>query len=580
MKVFVAGALALVSEAGHFRAINYGITQNVNSPGLTVSRAMGWRRQYAGYSGGCTQTHVTNKTPAYTGSENCSLLSGGSCGTVPGGYIVTDIEDKLAEANNFCYGYKNDQLSTPSGPYKITWSSCCWVQFTDDNGNYASGGSYGFIATVNDPSNNSPQVKLPPVWKIVAGCPAQTLDLSPVDLDGDKVKCRFADTNEALGAYHQNYNFGSITLDQETCILTYDGTKDKATGGVKPIALQVEDFDSNGNVISSMPVQFLATVWSPSNSNFANRNLLLNGPGNPYQYKPLFPTDDEDDEEEVFVVRGRRSSNLPSYCTSFPVLESPSPAAGTILSVPNSGIKIVLKASTSNGSITRFSFNSPIGMSCTNVDVNGEVTCDFVPSSSQMGQIHNFCFIADDSSGLQTERRCISLNAGAALVTTTAAPTSGALIDIFDMLKMLDGRGLNYENYGCAGRDNLDAEAKNVGRPIDAVDKALNDRKHCIKCVNGSYSKYKFDETNKSCQNSKSEIARSFCECDLAFVTTSLTLTYDSAAANYDAKKCTVPATASHNSACCAQKSGAFLRYNTDSQECCSDGDVAAIGNC
>ena len=71
MKFFVAGALAVISEASHFRAINYGITQNVRGPGLTVTRSMGWRRGSSGYSGGCTATHVANQTPASTGSESC-----------------------------------------------------------------------------------------------------------------------------------------------------------------------------------------------------------------------------------------------------------------------------------------------------------------------------------------------------------------------------------------------------------------------------------------------------------------------------------------------------------------------------
>jgi len=34
--------------------------------------------------------------------------------------------------------------------------------------------------------------------------------------------------------------FGSLTLDSKTCILTYDGTRDLATTGVKPIAIMIE----------------------------------------------------------------------------------------------------------------------------------------------------------------------------------------------------------------------------------------------------------------------------------------------------------------------------------------------------
>ena len=72
MKVFVAGALAAVSEAGHFRAISYGITQNIGGQDLTISRSMEWRRFFSGYPGGCTAEHVSTQTPAlYGGIESC-----------------------------------------------------------------------------------------------------------------------------------------------------------------------------------------------------------------------------------------------------------------------------------------------------------------------------------------------------------------------------------------------------------------------------------------------------------------------------------------------------------------------------
>ena len=47
-------------------------------------------------------------------------------------------------------------------------------------------------------------------------------------------------------AYPEN-TFGSITLDGTTCILTYNGAKDKASSGVKPIAIMIEDFNVQGN---------------------------------------------------------------------------------------------------------------------------------------------------------------------------------------------------------------------------------------------------------------------------------------------------------------------------------------------
>ena len=78
-------------------------------------------------------------------------------------------------------------------------------------------------------------------------------------------------------------NYDSLSINETTCILSYDGTKDLTKSGVKPIAVQVEDFDENGNVRSSVPVQFLAAVWTPER--FKRRGKL----GKPYSYGDFFP---------------------------------------------------------------------------------------------------------------------------------------------------------------------------------------------------------------------------------------------------------------------------------------------------
>jgi len=52
-------------------------------------------------------------------------------------------------------------------------------------------------------------------------------------------------------------------LTLEKCTVVYDGTIDQAKTGYKPIAIMVEDVDENGAIRSSVPVQFLAEVWTP-----------------------------------------------------------------------------------------------------------------------------------------------------------------------------------------------------------------------------------------------------------------------------------------------------------------------------
>jgi len=423
MKFFAA--LLGWAQATHFRAVGYNAIQG--DPGeVLISRTFTYRRAMSGYSGGCTAADVSAQTPSSSdGLEACTLNSDqSSCGPgLEAKYVVTDIEDSLGPVNNYCYGYKQDSFTKPAGPYTIKWEKCCWVDFTNDVGTKIAGGAYGFTAVFYDVNNNSPQVKIPPIWKILSGCPAQTIDLSPVDLDGDTIKCRWATQDEGRGAYRGS-NYNSLTLDQNTCIVTYDGLRDLGGDGVKPIAIMVEDFDAAGNIRSSVPVQFLATVWSPTNSNFNQRRLSLRGVGKPFVYDPFFEIDDDEH------TRGKRQAGGQSYCNAVPTLVAPSPAAGSVLDASN-GITINVKAQSSNGAITRFQYNSPIGMTCGAVDSNGQASCTFSPSSTQQGQVFNFCFVADDAAGLSTERRCVSLNVGSSVpvpATTTIPPPTTTVV--------------------------------------------------------------------------------------------------------------------------------------------------------
>ena len=491
--------LLTIADASHFRAIGMEVAQGLSGQ-IRISRSHAWRRASAGYPvPGCTSADVKNQTPSTPlGAETCQLHTGESCGVSQATYIVTDVESMLGDANDYCYGYRQEAILMPSGPFTISWGSCCWVDLTTDDGEQISGGSYGFRTAVYDVTNNSPQVKLPPIWKIMAGCPAQTLDLSPVDMDDDVIQCRFGDETEALGAFRGS-NFNSITIDKDTCILTYDGTVDTAMDGVKPISVMVEDFDEFGNIRSSIPVQFLASVWTPTNSNFIHRQLALHGPGNPFIYKPFFHLDDHD---ITHADRRRRAdvNDVPSYCFSKPILMSPSPPAGSTITVSYEGVIITLKASSTNGAITRFQYNSPIGMVCTPVNNDGEVSCAFTPNAAQQGLVHNFCFNADDAAGLSTERRCVSLNAVMARKPVTEI--FSLLEHVFKLEDITIHEGW-FANYGCAGVGNLHVGQPTRGQPVDDIDRALNKRKHCINCAvaerTATYNAYNYDEIANVC---------------------------------------------------------------------------------
>ena len=500
MKVSAVALLASGIEASHFRAVAYEITQGATDGTLQLSRTLAWSRTGGGYSGGCTATHVANQTPAIVGSESCTLNSGGGCGNPSATYIVTDIEDQYDYANNYCYGYQVEPFTKPAGPFSMRWGGGCWVALTGDNGAGAGGCSYGFIAQVNDITNNSPQVKIPPVWKILSGCPDQRLPLNPVDLDNDVIKCRWADTAEAGGAVH-NAAFASLSLDEENCVVIYDGTVDLTKTGVKPIAVQVEDYDADGNIRSSMPVQFLATVWTPSNFQFNNRELAMHGPGDVFKMPPIFPLDDFDGHHDDFDG-GRRRRDAPNYCAAAPSFIGVSPAAGSVINVPVDGVTVTIQAESDNGAITRFSYNSPLGMTCTPIDANGQATCTFVPTAEQQGQVHNFCFTAEDGAGMTSERRCVTLAAGVTVIAGGGG-NAAEVTEIFSLIKHVDAElDGEFANYGCAGLGNMNATMKTLGKTVDGVDAALNTRKHCVICANGAhgdYIEYNFDESENTC---------------------------------------------------------------------------------
>ena len=75
--------------------------------------------------------------------------------------------------------------------------------------------------------------------------------------------------------------------------------------------------------------------------------------------------------------------------------------------------------------------------------------------------------------------------------------------DIFSLINHIwDLDGTLFEDYGCIGVGNLDATLKSFGKPVDATDRALQDRKHCINCAfdqHGNYTTYDFNELSNIC---------------------------------------------------------------------------------
>ena len=405
--------LATTVLSSHYRGGTYIFTSNADGT-TSIKQTQTWRDGAAGTSGVCRKHHEGSTTSA-TVSTRCSQ---GSCQSLSWPYIVGfSSNGEMGGSNDYCYGSYDRSMPTPSGPYRMGWSSCCWVGLTADNGRGIGSGGMEVHATINDPTNNSPVFTHPPLWRIMSGCDGQKIDLSPVDPDGDRIKCRWSTSHsEGGGATYNAAAWPSLSLDEDNCIVHYTGSMDNTHTGVKGVGIMMEDFDSDGNIRSSIPVQFLAAVWTPS---AVSRGVAL-----PFVYPDWFAEKSDHDDHEDHVHESSSSSNkkggkknrgrrtvTPSYCGAVPIISDESPEDGAVLeSGSGKSFEITLRAESDNGYIKSYSFEKPGSMTCTNPDQDGRCVCRWTPTDSDRQILdHGFCFLATDSFGLTTERRCITL---------------------------------------------------------------------------------------------------------------------------------------------------------------------------
>jgi hypothetical protein len=392
------------STASHFRGGTYQVLPGSSTTRITFTHA--WRMGMSGYSGGCTDSDVANNN--LSNAVSTASCSGSGCGSNDMHYQVSFVGDDFANSNDqYCYGSGVNRIATNNlqNGMSYGWNSCCWVSFTDDAGNYNAGGSsMEQRMTVNDWSNTSPSFALPPLWMIMAGCDGQTINLNPQDIDNDQVRCRWASSSEAGGAYTDQSLWPSLSVSSD-CIVTYSGSMDSGSSGVKPIALMIEDFDSNGNVKSSIPVQFLAMLWTPN----INRSQRTGFPA----YPTWFSEDEDPDHEDHVDGRKRRSS--PNYC-GLPPLHTDSLPNEVVLGTTGSSTRIdfTIECTAQIGTCASVAFQGPVGLTCTDIGQGGaaadQVNCSWAPTSTQMNvPVHSFCWSFTDSVGLTSTRECKDL---------------------------------------------------------------------------------------------------------------------------------------------------------------------------
>ena len=344
--------------------------------------------------------------------------------------------------HDYCYGSYEQKMPTPPTSYFIGWSAQHgWPILTDDQGKQLKGQRLGrgtsnveIFATVYDTNNNSPVYTHPPLWRVMAGC-GQKIELNPTDPDGDIVRCRWAknyrpyigadEVSEAGGLTYDTGTWASLALDHDNCILHYNGFWDNTEAGLKGVGIIMEDYDKNGNVRSSIPVQFLIAVYTPSlsvrggsipgsstypdwSADMEDHHHDLNG--------EITLLDQNESSSKKKETRSRRSLTR-SYCSAIPRFTSRTPEDKFV--VVGRSFIVNIQAESDHGFIRSYHYEkSALEIDCSyqydsdqnNPERPSSMTCIWLPISETEDQ--SLCFIATDSNGLTTERRCITLRIG------------------------------------------------------------------------------------------------------------------------------------------------------------------------
>ncbi|XP_063044310.1 uncharacterized protein LOC134438628, partial [Engraulis encrasicolus] len=207
-------------------------------------------------------------------------------------------------------------------------------------------------------------------FRVSAGCP-RDIRLSTCDLDGDRVRCRYA--QETAGECHGNcpqHDF--LQLDEESCTLRYRGG---APGGQYHVKLMVEDFPlpipdiqmDLQQALSSSPVYLSITV-------------------------------------EAGV----------SDCPALPVFVDKTPVDNTLLPIlPYEEVKFNITTYSETETVLEMAVAGPPGLYVSQLKDEEEskksVALSWVRDTNQLSRLLSICFTMNTNS-LQSEIRCVWLN--------------------------------------------------------------------------------------------------------------------------------------------------------------------------
>ncbi|CAH3042520.1 unnamed protein product [Porites lobata] len=309
----------------------------------------------------------TAKCVNYTGnSSQCNSVNIGSTGFRCTDYSTS--EDWSLGENNFTHTF-----SSIHDEWIVSYRSCCWISLSRYGGSWLVSTTVNLTRRLdNGRINSSPVSRSPAIIRWSEGCPSQSLRIPIEDADEDVVKCRYAKYSES---YFQSDSFPYGTLDEKTCLLTFNGNN--GTTGIYAVALMLEDFPAGTTnfvgvtPFSAVGLQFLVIISSHSGS---CNNVPV--------FTPSSPNDGECTEVQIGSL----------YRAVIEV---------TLADVSKHIVEIVA--------------SSPPGMVITSPRQRGQgvyySNVTWYPSQYQVGK-QSFCFKAVDSSGLGSQYRCITILVG------------------------------------------------------------------------------------------------------------------------------------------------------------------------
>ncbi|XP_041466029.1 uncharacterized protein LOC121416605 [Lytechinus variegatus] len=242
--------------------------------------------------------------------------------------------------------------------------------------------------------NNPPQVTGTPVKILSKGCRRTNITIPAIDSDGDEVRCRWVQLRK--GECETNCGGTSSQIDWSLentaagCQLSVNPRR--STVGWYGVPIMFEDFNRKGEVLSSVPFQFMLRIV------------------------------------------GKRSCPKPEIVSSLPdCLMRP---VGEDFS-----ITLTARAVTPGSRIRSIMTTGLLGMHKSEIRAVPErpqessVIVTWTPPSSEEGRTNTLCYQPEDSNGFQGEMTCISLLVGDATAISgpipdpiTSRPSSGRKI--------------------------------------------------------------------------------------------------------------------------------------------------------